>query len=157
MSEQIRVSVAVIGGGSWSALGLPLGWLLGAAIAIGIWAGLGLPARAPRPIQRAGLMVVGASVGLWVTPEVARQLVGWLPMMLASAALGVTLAILCTPLFARLAGLDKATAYAAEDADITLRLHQVLRPKLAQTISKLLMPKLPDLLLKIVPQHSYLL
>ncbi|MEQ5766050.1 AbrB family transcriptional regulator [Halomonas sp. H33-56] len=103
--------VAVIGGGSWSALGLPLGWLLGAAIAIGIWAGLGLPARAPRPIQRAGLMVVGASVGLWVTPEVARQLVGWLPMMLASAALGVTLAILCTPLFARLAGLDKATAY----------------------------------------------
>ncbi|MDX1755128.1 MAG: DNA polymerase I [Marinobacter sp.] len=29
--------------------------------------------------------------------------------------------------------LDKAAPYAAEDADITLRLHQVLRPKLAET------------------------
>ncbi len=28
--------------------------------------------------------------------------------------------------------IDKATAYAAEDADVTLRLHQVLKPRLAQ-------------------------
>jgi DNA polymerase I len=31
--------------------------------------------------------------------------------------------------------IDKATEYAAEDADITLRLHQVLKPKLAKTKS----------------------
>ncbi|QFU02884.1 Putative ammonia monooxygenase [Halomonas sp. THAF5a] len=103
--------IALVGGGVWNALGLPLGWLLGAAIATGIWAGIGRPARAPKPIQRTGLLVVGASVGLWITPEVARQLLGWLPVMLASAALGVALAILVTPLYARLSGLDKATAY----------------------------------------------
>ncbi|MBY6031280.1 AbrB family transcriptional regulator [Halomonas sp. DP8Y7-1] len=103
--------VAVVGGSVWNTLGLPLGWLLGAAIATGGWAAAGLPAQAPKPIQRTGLMVVGASVGLWITPEVARQLLGWLPVMLASAALGVVLAVIATPLFARLARLDRATAY----------------------------------------------
>ncbi|MEC8917487.1 MAG: AbrB family transcriptional regulator [Pseudomonadota bacterium] len=107
----LPAGIALVGGGVWNAFGLPLGWLLGAAIVTGIWAGVGRPARAPKPIQRTGLLVVGASVGLWITPEVARQLLGWLPVMLASAVLGLVLAILATPVYARLSGLDKASAY----------------------------------------------
>ncbi|MFD2436115.1 AbrB family transcriptional regulator [Modicisalibacter luteus] len=107
----LPAGVAVVGGCIWNALGMPLGWLLGAAIATGIWAAVGLPAQAPKPLQRAGLLIVGASVGLWITPQVAHELLGWLPIMVASAGLGVTLAILATPVFARFSGLDKATAY----------------------------------------------
>lgn len=102
---------ATLGGYLWQTLGLPLGWLMGSAIMIGGLALSGLSIQMPKPLHRGGLLIVGSSVGLWVTPEVASQMLGWLPVMLVSAVLGITLAIALTPLFARLSGLDTATAY----------------------------------------------
>ncbi|MFV0297251.1 MAG: AbrB family transcriptional regulator [Hyphomicrobiaceae bacterium] len=102
---------AILGGWGWSWLNLPLGWLMGAAIVTGATAMSGVDIRVFKLPHRAGLIVIGTSVGLTLTPDVAVRMVGWLPLMVFSALLGIVLALIAAPLLARWGGMSRATAY----------------------------------------------
>lgn len=107
----LSFGIAATGGWVWSVLGLPLGWLMGAALVTAALTLSGCRVVLPKPIQRAGLIVLASSTGLVVTPSVLQSLLGWLPVMLLTVSLSIGLVIPMTGIYARVAGLDRATAY----------------------------------------------
>lgn len=107
----IALVASVIGGALWSQLDLPLGWLMGAALVTGAFAMSGARIAILKLPHRAGMIVIGSSVGLTLTPEIASRMVGWLPLMLAAGFLGMLAAALIAPLLARFGRMSVATAY----------------------------------------------
>lgn len=103
--------LSIAGGGILAATGLPLGWLLGAALVTGAVAITGYAVALPVGLQRAGIVMLGVGSGLAVTPGVGGLLLSWLPVMLLTLALSVGLAVALAGLLARRAGTDRATAF----------------------------------------------
>lgn len=102
---------SVAGGAIWEVFGLPLGWLMGAALVTGAFAMAGWSITIFKIPHRAGLIIIGSSVGLTLTPDVASRVLGWLPLMLVAAVLGIAAATICAPVLARLGKMSIATAY----------------------------------------------
>ena len=107
----IALGLSALGGALWASLGLPLGWLMGAALVTGALAMSGWTIDIHKLPHRAGLIVIGSSVGLTLTPDIALRMVAWLPMMLLVAALGIVAAAACAPLLARVGRMSLSTAY----------------------------------------------
>lgn len=102
---------AGLGGALAAWAGLPLPWLLGAALATSAFSLSGASVLSPKPLSNAGLVVVGAAVGLSVTPDVASLLLVWAPVMVAAAGFGIALAALATRRLALWARVSPATAF----------------------------------------------
>ena len=109
----IALIPATIGGAIWASLGLPLAWLMGAAIATGILCFCGLTVTLPKFLYWPSLAIIGAGVGLTITPSVALEIAKWFPLMAVMGFAGVLLAALMTPLVARKGGMDASTAFFA--------------------------------------------
>ena len=107
----IALVPAAIGGAIWSGLGLPLAWLMGAAIATGLISFSGVKVSLPKLLYRPSLAVIGAGVGLTITPDVAIQMLRWFPLMAIMGFAGVVLALIFTPLVARKGGISHSTAF----------------------------------------------
>lgn len=91
--------------------GVPLGWLMGAAM---VTAAIAMSARqisVPKPFQAASQIAVGAVVGLSITPEVAAEILAWAPAMLSVALVGMACATTLAPLLARWGRMKRSTAY----------------------------------------------
>ena len=102
---------AALGGALWEAIGLPLGWLMGAAVVAGGFAAVDVEATVPKPLYRGSLAVLGASVGLAITPDVAAALIRWAPVMVLAGALGLLGAALMAPVLARYGRMERSTAF----------------------------------------------
>ena len=102
---------AAIGGAIWAALGLPLAWLMGAAIVTGLLSFSGLKVTLPRPLYLPSLATIGAGVGLTITPSVAVEIAQWFPLMAIMAFAGVIPTALLTPIVARRGDMTPATAF----------------------------------------------
>ncbi|MBV7395488.1 AbrB family transcriptional regulator [Mameliella sediminis] len=102
---------AALGGAVWEISGLPLGWLMGAALLTGVFAIRGRQVKLPAALYCPGLAIIGASVGLVITPVVAAQIVAWVPVMIGSAVLGIGAAALFAPVLARRGGISSSTAF----------------------------------------------
>lgn len=102
---------AALGGAVWNAAGLPLGWLMGAAVVAGTFAVRGRDIKLPKPLYQVSLAVIGASVGLFISRDVATQMLSWLPMMIGGAIAGMLCAAIAAPLLARWGKMSDATAF----------------------------------------------
>lgn len=102
---------ATIGGAVWAGLGLTLGWLMGAAVVTGIMSFCGNAISLPRFLYGPSLAVIGAGVGLTITPDVAMEIVKWFPLMAVLGFAGVILAAIMTPLVARKGNMEASTAF----------------------------------------------
>lgn len=102
---------AALGGSLWEALGLPLGWLMGAAVVTGFFAMCNVEVVVPKPLYSVSLAALGAGVGLSITPDVAATLLVWAPVMVVAGCLGVGAAVLMTPLLARFGRMERSTAF----------------------------------------------
>ena len=109
----IALIPAAIGGFIWDGLGLPLGWLMGAAIVTGLMAFQGLKITLPKFLYYPSLTMVGASVGLTITPEVAAEIGVWFPFMAIMGFAGVILAALLTPWVSKNGQIERSTAFFA--------------------------------------------
>ena len=107
----IALIPAILGGAIWSSLGLPLAWLMGAAIVSGFISFGGLLIDLPKLLYWPSLAIIGAGVGLTITPEVALQIGRWFPMMAIMGFSGVVLAALFTPIVARRGHMTPSTAF----------------------------------------------
>ncbi len=107
----IALAFSTIGGAAWASLGLPLGWLMGAALVTGTLAMSGWSISVHKLPHRAGMVLIGSSVGLTLTPQIATTMLAWLPLMVVAAVLGIAAAGICAPLLARLGRMSTATAY----------------------------------------------
>ncbi|WP_168797924.1 AbrB family transcriptional regulator [Pacificoceanicola onchidii] len=102
---------ASLGGGLWEALGLPLGWLMGAAVVAGGFAMANVAVSVPKPLYSVSLCALGASVGLAITPDVAATMVLWAPVMGIAAFLGIAAAALMAPVLAHFGHMERSTAF----------------------------------------------
>ncbi len=107
----LTLGPAAIGGAVWETLGLPLGWLMGAAMVTGAVAMRDVEISVPKPLYNTSLALLGASVGLAITPDVATAIVVWAPVMVIAGALGITGAILMAPHLARWGRMEQSTAF----------------------------------------------
>lgn len=102
---------AAFGGSLWEALGLPLGWLMGAAVVAGCFAMCNVEFVVPKPLYSFSLAALGAGVGLSITPDVAVALLVWAPVMFVAGCLGIAAAVLMTPILARFGRMERSTAF----------------------------------------------
>lgn len=102
---------AAAGGAIWNLSHLPLGWLMGAAIVTGVAAMAGVALDVPTVLHRVALVVIGAGVGLSLSPEVAREIVDFAPVMVIASVLGIAMAVVLSPMLVRFGSIDRATAY----------------------------------------------
>ena len=107
----IALVPAAIGGAIWASLGLPLAWLMGAAVVTGILSFSGLSVDLPKLLYRPSLAVIGAGVGLTITPSVALEIARWFPLMAVMGFAGVVLAAAITPIVARKGQMSASTAF----------------------------------------------
>jgi hypothetical protein len=102
---------AVIGGAVFEMAYLPLGWLMGAAVATGGFAALNIETRVPGPLYRVSLTSLGASAGLAIMPEVASSMLVWAPAMAIAGALGIAAAVIMSPVLAKHGRMSRCTAF----------------------------------------------
>ncbi len=110
--RKLATALAIGGGGGWlfAMLGLPAGWLTGAAICVGAAALIGLPIVMPAPVRNTVFSVLGASIGATVTPATITMLWRW-PIGLVGLVASVFLTMAGIAFYLeRVHGFDKATA-----------------------------------------------
>lgn len=100
-------SVSALAGMAFKWLQMPIPWLLGAlAVALFVKARVDETAEWPRLYRSAGLIVVGYSVGRYLTLDALNGISGQLPGMLAATLSSIVVALLIACLTARQEGLD---------------------------------------------------
>lgn len=104
--------LCLLAGGLLTALGLPLGWMIGSLLATGYLAMRGA-AAVPVLARPAGLVVLGLALGQGFTPPVMEAVAAALPAMLLGGAVALLAGVAMAPLFRRLSGSDGRTAFFA--------------------------------------------
>lgn len=104
--------LCLLAGGLLTALGLPLGWMIGSLVATGYLAMRGA-AAVPVLARPAGLVVLGLALGQGFTPTVMEAVAAALPAMLLGGLVALLAGVAVAPLFRRLSGSDGRTAFFA--------------------------------------------
>ena len=104
--------LCLLAGGLLTALGLPLGWMIGSLAASGYLAMRGA-AAVPTLARPAGLVVLGLALGQGFTPPVMEAVAAALPALLAGGVLALLAGVVVAPVFRRLSGSDARTAFFA--------------------------------------------
>lgn len=94
-------------------LKLPIPWLLGSLLATAVLSLNGVRVKAPAFCRKAGLTVIGISLGLYFTPQMALVLLANWPLLLFGMLFAVALGIMGSILLYRYAGTDFTTAWYA--------------------------------------------
>lgn len=94
-------------------LHLPLAWILGPLIVAAALSLAGVPLDPPQALRRLGQLGIGAAVGLTMTAPVIAELARWLPVMALSALTSIVVSALLSVPLARLAGIDRTSAFFA--------------------------------------------
>jgi len=103
--------LAALGGYGAQFVQVPLAWILGPLIITAIAAMSGFSVFAPLAGRRVGQVLVGAGIGLNITAPVLWMMIVWLPVMVLTSLVGITLGAIVSVPFALLAGTDRKTAY----------------------------------------------
>ncbi len=109
----LTLTCATAGAIVFALLGLPAPWMSGALVAVTIQVLAGAPAKLPEPLRFACFLVLGASMGAALTPDMIRQAATW-PISMGLLGLSVVGVMVSVTLFLRkVAGWSLATAYYA--------------------------------------------
>lgn len=107
----LALAFAVLGGSVFTHLGMPAGWLSGAAVAVAIAAIAGLPVDVPVTVRQMAFVLIGTAMGSSASPETLQRLSTW-PLSLMVAIVSAALVTLVAYwVLHRLAGWDKVTAF----------------------------------------------
>ncbi|MBM3487205.1 MAG: AbrB family transcriptional regulator [Alphaproteobacteria bacterium] len=107
----LGIAVGVAGGALFEVMGTPIPYLLGPLFFIATANLAGWRLRCLPRGREAGQVLIGTSIGLYFTPVVAVALVSLLPAILIGSLAIVLLSAACSGILARIAGLDRVTAY----------------------------------------------
>jgi membrane AbrB-like protein len=94
-------------------LHIPLAWVLGPLLTTAGFAMSGARPIAPLYGRRLGQLIIGSSIGLHMTMPVVLHVLGWLPMMVVTAAASICFSAVLSVGLARAGGIDGKTAYFA--------------------------------------------
>lgn len=94
-----------------TALHTPLPWMIGPLLAVAAARMAGADLRAPSQARNAGQWVIGASLGLYFTPDVVARLVEYLPYIIAGSLFALVLGAGGAILLRRTTGVAFKTAF----------------------------------------------
>jgi len=103
--------VSVACGWAFSALRLPLPWLIGPLLGIGIANLAGIRLREFRGGRQLGQIVIGTVIGLAFTPAIARIVVSHLPSMVLVALASLLVAGIGAVMLRKIGRIDATTAF----------------------------------------------
>jgi len=107
----VTLLIAAVGGFVANAVGVPAGWLMGAALAVSIAAMSGVPVGLPDPVRDVTFLLVGISMGASVARDSLGLVASW-PISIAGLAVELVLIIALTGwMLTKLFKLDRGTAY----------------------------------------------
>ncbi|MES1927077.1 AbrB family transcriptional regulator [Salinisphaera sp. T31B1] len=105
------IASALVGGGLFAVVGLPMPWLLGSIVGTAIATMGGLPVRVPSVLRDLVLVILGLMIGATLDPAVLGHLAQW-PVSLIGVILYVAVATTGQYQFLRrVGGYDAPTAY----------------------------------------------
>jgi membrane AbrB-like protein len=102
--------IALVGGATFTLLGLPAGLISGSVLAVATAALLGRPVTVPTMLARACYVLIGISLGAVVTPQTVKGFAAW-PGSIALVMVGALAMILVTATYLRVVhGWDRLSA-----------------------------------------------
>lgn len=107
----LALIIGGLGGLAFSALRLPLPWMLGPMTFCVAAVLAGLPLGAPRNARPPTMMVIGVMLGSTYTMDIVRQMPDWLPIIGGLVVLCILAALLNGLYYRYVAGFDLPTAY----------------------------------------------
>lgn len=107
----IGASIALVGALLARWLGMPLPWMLGPLLLTAVTRVSGVQSRTLKPLRNMGQCLIGISLGLYFTAEVADSLLFYWPLIISAIVFAVLLGFLGTWVMMRFAGLDFSTAW----------------------------------------------
>lgn len=81
----LALAVCAVGGAAFQFLKAPLPWMIGPLLGMAMLKLSGLRLSAPRGGRQLGQLVIGTALGLYFTPQVAHQVLGTWPVLIAAA------------------------------------------------------------------------
>jgi membrane AbrB-like protein len=107
------MTLAIAGGGGWlfQIAELPLPWMLGALIAVTLSSLLQIPVYAPAKVRPPMSAVIGVMIGASFHPDLAGQILGWLPSFIGLVAFSFLAGLACSAYLFYVAKFDRTTAY----------------------------------------------
>jgi membrane AbrB-like protein len=107
----LTYGAAALAGALFKTARIPLPWMLGPVCVVSTASLFGLPIVARTGLRNMGMMVVGTTLGLYFTPDAARQLLEHIPLILAALIATLLIACAASLLLTRTAGIDRVTAF----------------------------------------------
>jgi len=107
------LTVCAVGGAVFQYLKTPLPWMIGPLLVMASLKMSGLHLHAPRGGRQLGQLIIGTALGLYFTPQVAHQVLGTWPVLIAAALLAMALGGICGLFLARFTDTDRTTAFFA--------------------------------------------
>jgi uncharacterized protein len=105
--------LCAITGAVFDLLRTPLPWMIGPLVLMATLNFSGARLRPPPGARQVGQVIIGAALGLYFTPAVAKQVVSYWPFLLLAALLAIVIACACAWLLARITRTDGTTAFFA--------------------------------------------
>lgn len=105
--------LAALAGFAGHALQIPLAWVLGPMLVTAAFAIGGIRPIAPTTGRRLGQIIIGSSIGLYMTLPVVLHVLGWVPLMIVTAIVSICLSAVLSVGLAHFAGVSAKTAYFA--------------------------------------------
>ncbi|MGR3375354.1 AbrB family transcriptional regulator [Salipiger abyssi] len=106
----VTAGVAVLGGYLFSLADVPLAWMIGALVCSAVLSWV-FPVAMPRRARSYALIVLGASFGTGITPDVIAQVAARLPWMVLASLITLIAGVLLTRPMAAMGRLDPKTAF----------------------------------------------
>lgn len=107
------VLLCACGGVSAKLLHIPVPWMVGPMLAMVIARISTIPVQAPTGGRELGQMIIGTAIGLFFTPSVLDEVADMATMMLLAGAGAILVGYLSALVVARLADVDRTTAFFA--------------------------------------------
>jgi membrane AbrB-like protein len=107
------LALSILAGFVGHALHIPLAWVLGPMLVTAAFAMSGAKPMAPVTGRRLGQIIIGSSIGLYMTMPIILHVLGWVPLMIATAVISICLSAVLSIGLAHFAGISAKTAYFA--------------------------------------------
>lgn len=93
-----------------SRLGTPIPWMMGPLVTVALLRVAGASVSAIPGGRQVGQWIIGTALGLYFTPAVVREVVGWWPLLAVGAVFAIALGYAAGIALARMAAIDRTTA-----------------------------------------------
>ena len=113
LNPALALLLCILAGAICSWLHIPLPWMLGPLVAMAVCNFAGAELRSLRGSREIGQIAIGIALGLYFTPEVGRYVLSYWALLLGAGLFAIALGVLGGALLARLANVDRGTAFFA--------------------------------------------